>query len=370
MSRRLIASLGAAVALAAIVAAPVTVAGQAQTPAKKPAGAGAAGSAAAKKFIPPHLPWGDPDVSGNFNTKDEANTPIERPEEFAGKRIEDVTPEQMSNLNKKRQRDTLASAPYAGGGSRARGVALGVPIHWLDYLDSTNSRPWFVVDPPDGKVPPQVEAATQRAAAVANAREGRGTADSYTDRSYWDRCITRAIPAAEMQPKIYGNSFQILQAKDYVAIRYEMVHETRIIPIEGRTAPKPANNPKLSAYWGEATARFEGNTMIVSGGNYNGKLPYRGSSAALRTVERFTRTAPNKVEWTTTFEDAQTWTRPWTISLPLTEDDGQPIFEYGCHEGNYGLRNILSAGRSDDRKGIKSSNNADAQADLKGEGEE
>src|SRR5262249_21574430 len=157
-----------------------------------------------------------------------------------------------------RARAVLEAAPYAGGGSRTKGVALGVPIHWLDYLDPENSRPWFVVDPPDGKVPPQVDAARQRAAAAAKARQGRGTGDSYTDRSNWDRCIARGPAAQEMQPKIYGNSFQIIQTKDFVAIRYEMVHETQIIPIQGRTGARPHKPGDMRSYFGDAVARIEG----------------------------------------------------------------------------------------------------------------
>jgi len=352
MLKQLLTTVGTAMAIAALA---VGVQAQ-QKP--KPAGASGAGAAAtktAKTYIAPHTPWGDPDLQGNFTDKDEANTPLERPDEFAGKKVEDVTPQELAAIVAQRQQNALESAPFITG-SRADGIAIGVPIHWLDHLDSANSRPWFVVDPPDGKIPPQLPEADKRAAETARARQGRSVADSYTDRSGWDRCIARAVPAAEMQPKIYGNSFQILQTKDYVAIRYEMIHETRIIPIEGRGAARPHNNSRLASYWGDATARFDGNTLVVDGKNFNGKLNFRGANENLHTVERFRRTAANKVEWTTTVEDATTWARPWTFSIPLTEDDGQPIFEYACHEGNYGLRNILQGAREDQKKGIVPSN--------------
>jgi len=163
----------------------------------------------------------------------------------------------------------------------------------------------------------------------------------------------------------YGGSYQIVQTKDFVAIRYEMIHEARVIPIEGRGGARTHNDPALRTYAGDAIARWEGNALVIDTTNYNDTTTYRGFPARnLHLVERFKRTAPNKVELTVTVEDPHTWTRPWTYAIPLTEDDGQPIFEYACHEGNYGLRNILSAGRSDDRKGIKSSNDADSQADL------
>ena len=204
----------------------------------RPNGGGAPAAKPVKAFVPKRLPWGDPDISGNFSSKDEANTPFERPVEFAGKRIEDVTPEELAVAIKERQRKALADAPYPGGGSRARGVAIAVPIHWFDSLDSVNHRPWFVIDPPDGKMPPITEAAKKRLADAAEARRGRGTADSYTDRSLGDRCISRrGTPANLMMPGLYGNSFQILQTKDYVAIRYEM-DPTRIIPIDGLVADR------------------------------------------------------------------------------------------------------------------------------------
>ena len=346
------------------VVATVSITGQAQTAAPKKPTATAGGAAAAKKFVPKRMPWGDPDLSGNYTTKDEANTPLERPDQFAGKRIEDVTPAELAKVNESRRRQALADAPYPGGGSRERGVAIAVPIHWFDSLDTDNSRPWFVVDPPDGKIPPLNDDGKKRQADQVAARQERGTADSYTDRNGPDRCIGWHIAPARILPTLYGNSSQILQSKDFVAIRYEHVHETRIIPIEGRGAARAHLPGRLHSYYGDATARWEGDTLVVDTTNYNGKLPFRGSSDRLHTVERFTRIAPNKLNFSATFDDPGTWTRPWTFSLPWTEDDTQPIFEYACHEGNYGLRNILSAGRSDDKKGIKSSNNVDAQSDL------
>ncbi len=320
--------------------------------------------AAAKKFVPKRLPWGDPDISGNFTTKDEANTPFERPEQWAGRRIEDITPAEMVKANEQRRRQALANAPYPGGGSRALGVAIAVPIHWFDSLDTNNARPWFVSDPPDGKLPPLMEAARQRVADAAAKRRLRGTADSYTDRSITDRCIAGGIAAAR-QPTLYGNSQQILQTKDYVAIRYEGFHETRIIPIQGRAASRPRLGPALATIQGDSVGHWEGDTLVIETTNFNGRQLVRGVSGPhLHAVERFRRVAPNKVEFSATFEDSETWTRPWSFMMPWTEDDAQAVMPYECHEGNYGLRNILSAGRSDDRKGIKSSDDVDSQGDL------
>src|ERR1700730_16718640 len=193
---------GLGVALTTLAIAVPATAGQTQpsspkaAPAAKTSSAKGGGAAPARKFVPKRLPWGDPDISGNFTTKDEANTPFERPDEFAGRRIEDITNSELAAAMKTRQRQALADAPYPGGGSRERGVAIAVPIHWFDNLDAENSRPWFVTDPPDGRIPPITDEARKRAADIAAARRERGTADSYTDRSPGDRCITWSIALA------------------------------------------------------------------------------------------------------------------------------------------------------------------------------
>ena len=363
MARRLLTSLCAAPVVAALIlVAPASINGQTPPTAKKPATV--PGAARNKGWVAQRLPWGDPDVQGNFTTKEEMNTPMERPDQFAGRRIEDVSPQELALANRERQRRALANAPYPGGGSRALGIAIAVPVHWFDNLDSVNSRPWLVIDPPDGKIPPQTDEARQRAASRSKAQLERGTADSFTDRSIGDRCISFGAPS--MVSGGYGGSYQIVQTKDFIAIRYEMVHEARLIPIEGRGGARLHNGPRLRTYAGDAVARWEGDTLVVDTTNYNDQTTYRGVPAErLHLIERFRRTAAKKVELAVTVDEPHTWTRPWTYSIPLTEDDGQPIFEYACHEGNYGLRNILSAGRSDDRKGIKSSNDADSQADLR-----
>ena len=324
-----------AAALATLVALPAAAAGQSQKP-----------SASVKKYVVPRTPWGDPDLQGNFTDKNEANTPLERPDEWAGRQIKDISDKELAEAVAQRQLDQV----------RRYENIIGVPIHWIDRLDAQNSRPWFVTDPPDGKIPPHNDEGRRRAEAGAAERAKRGSADSFVDRTLGDRCIVSfaAGPAvAEILPKTYGNSFQILQTKDYVAIRYEMVHETRIIPLEGRGAARPHNGPGLRAWWGDALARWDGSTLVVETTNFNGKAPWQGSTDSLRTVERFTRVAPNRIEFTATLEDPKTWVRPWSFALPLAEDDGQPIFEYACHEGNYALRNILAGARADEKAGRK-----------------
>ena len=231
-------------------------------------------------------------------------------------------------------------------------MAIAVPIHWFDSLDSQNSRPWFVIDPPDGKVPPFTEEAKQRQAEQAKIRATRGLADSYTDRSPGDRCIAWSIGPARILPTLYGNSVQILQSKDYVVIRYEHVHEARIIPIAGRAAARQHNPAGLVFYYGDALAHWEGDTLVVETTNFQNRSVYRNANAAtLKLTERFTRIAKDRIRWAVTVEDPATWTRPWTFAMPLTLNDGEPLMPYECHEGNYGLKNILSAARADEKAG-------------------
>jgi hypothetical protein len=225
---------------------------------------------------------------------------------------------------------------------------LGGPLHWQDQFDiAKGSRPWFVIDPPDGKIPPQTAEARQRAASRQAARRGRGQADSWTDRSLYDRCITRGLPGS-MMPAIYGNSYRIVQAPGVVAIQYEMVHETRIIPLDGR----PHVGKEIRGHMGDARGWWEGDTLVVETTNFREESVYRGANPDVLTItERFTPISPERVEWRVTLEDATTWSRPWTFAMPLTRSDDEEIVPYECHEGNRAMANILSAARADEKAG-------------------
>jgi hypothetical protein len=286
----------------------------------------------------PRTPWGDPDLQGTYTNTYENGTPLERPDEFAGRKLEDVKGDELKAIKRAQQQRTI-------------GAFLG-PEHapdnwWQDnlYLER-GSQAWFVTDPADGKIPPLTAEARQRTQARAESRKksGRGPADSYEDRSLYDRCITRGLPGS-MMPAIYGNQYQIVQAPGYVAIIYEMIHETRVIPLDSRTAI----GKTIEQDMGAARGRWEGDTLVVETTNFKERSAYRNANpATLRLTERFTRIAPDKVRWTVTVDDPATWTRPWTFSLPLTADPN-PLQLYECHEGNYGLKNILSAARAEER---------------------
>ena len=327
MRTRLALSIGVAAA-AVFLLAIVPVTGQTQATARN----------AASSWTAPRTPWGDPDLQGTYTNTYENGTPLERPDEFAGRTLEDIKGEELVAIKRAIQKRTI-------------GAFLG-PEHapdnwWQDNLDlHRGSQAWFVVEPADGKIPPLTAEARQRVQARAEARKksGRGPADSYEDRSLYDRCITRGLPGS-MVPAIYGNQYEIVQAPGSVAILYEMIHETRVIPLDGR----PSIARPIEQDMGVARGHWEGDTLVVETTNFKERSAYRNANAAtLKLTERFTRIAPDKVRWSVTVDDPKTWERPWTFALPLTADPN-PLPLYECHEGNYGLKNILSAARAEEK---------------------
>jgi hypothetical protein len=302
------------------------------------------GSAPSSTWTASRTPWGDPDLQGNYTNKYETSTPFERPKEFEGRRMEDITAQELAAAIARRQEDTLARAKFFGGDPEGR---IGNSAEFRDIYEITRgSRPWFVIDPQDGKIPPILpEARTRIANAPRTGSFGNGPFNSHEDFSLWDRCITRGLPGS-MLPGQYGNSYQIVQGPGVVAIRYEMVHDTRIIPI-GNT---PRAGSQIRSDMGVPRGRWDGNTLVVETTNFKARSAYRNADAdTLKLVERFTRTAPDKIEWTVTVEDPHTWSRPWTFAIPLTMNDQEAIFEYACHEGNQAITNILNASRAAER---------------------
>ena len=285
----------------------------------------------------PRTPWGDPDLQGTYTNTYEDGTPLERPDQFAGRKLTDITGDELRAMKRGIQQRTIA---------QFLGPEHAPDNWWQDnlYLER-GSQAWLIVDPEEGKIPPLTPEAQRRNAArlAAQKSSGRGPADSYTDRSLYDRCITRGLPGS-MMPAIYGNQYEIVQAPGYVAILYEMIHETRIVPLDGRAHVSPAIHHDM----GDARGRWEGDTLVVETTNFKERSAYRNANPdRLKLTERFTRVAPDKVRWSVTVDDPTTWTKPWTFSLPLTADPN-PLPLYECHEGNYGLRNILTAARAEE----------------------
>ena len=306
----------------------------------------AARPAAAKPYVAPRTPWGDPDIQGSWTNVDENGIPMEKPNNLGEKSIDDIEDAELADLI--RERNERAAASAAGIGGRETGAG---PTHWYEHYNAKNSRAWMVSDPADGRIPPLTPEAQKRQAGGRGRAGGGGggeggRADHWTDRSLYDRCISRGFPGS-MSPAIYGNAYDITQAPGMVAIRYEMIHETRIVPLDN--SPRP----NLLPYMGVARGHWEGDTLVVESTNFKEGSRFRNGSAKLRLVERFTPVAADKIEWSLTVIDPDTWTRPWTYGMLLSQDPDQQLFEYACHEGNYAMRNILSAGRAADAEAAK-----------------
>jgi hypothetical protein len=285
----------------------------------------------------PRTPWGDPDLQGNYTNVYEDGTPLERPAQFEGRRLEDIKGEELVTLKLAVQQRTIAN--FEG--------PIHAPDHWWqDALDlAKGSQAWLITDPEDGRIPPITPEGQRRIASIRRPIYDGGS-DSWEDRSLYDRCITRGMPGS-MMPAIYGNSYRIVQGPGYVAIQYEMIHEARVIPLERR----PHVGAGIHMDMGDARGRWEGDTLVVETTNFRSRSAYRNANPdTLKITERFTRFAPNKVKWSVTVDEPSTWMRPWTYAMPLTLNDGEVMMPYECHEGNYGLRNILSAARAEERE--------------------
>jgi hypothetical protein len=298
-----------------------------------------------KGWRPTRTVWGDPDIEGVDTNIDESGIPFERTSQFDGRPLESITSAELARLREERRDaflERLATGEPAEPGT----------IGWYDNLNAKGSRAWLMVDPPDGRIP-ALTAAGQARAKVDTERQarGRGT-DSYADQSAYARCISRGVPGS-MIPEAYGDAYEIHQAPGYVAIRYEQIHEARIIPVD----PRPHVGRAVQAYMGDARGRWDGDTLVVETTNFKerptfptgaSRAAFRGVDlTALRLVERFTPRGPRVVLWSVTVDEATTWVRPWTFAMNLTKvDRSQQPFEYACHEGNYGLRNILSTARA------------------------
>ena len=292
----------------------------------------------------PKTPWGDPDISGIYTNKDEFGTPFERPDDLAGRDRREFGPEEMAALMVARSERGRAIGRTIGG-SATNDTGAGPP-HWYEYYEAVNSRPWLVNEPADGKVPALTDEGRTRAEQARAAFAKADEPDTYTDLGLYQRCIAIGLPGS-MMPMIYGNAYDITQAPGYVVIRYEMVHETRVIPLDG----SPHLPSDIRSYMGDARGRWEGDTLVVETTNFRPEAAYRNASKDLKVTERFTPGDANTLSWEVRFEDPATWTAPWSFEMPLERNPEAAPFEYACHEGNLGLANILSAARAAERAG-------------------
>jgi hypothetical protein len=323
-----------------VVLAAVAVAALGSLPVVAQSSSGKAVAKSGKAWSVPRTADGAPDLTGNWTNA--TYTPLERPANMAGKEF--FTPEEAEAFVKSRDENFNNQASD--------------DIHYDNVLWQTENykksiqtlRTSLIIDPPDGRLPALTEAARNRPAGpVVGEAQASRRADSYENRTNAERCITWGNEGPPLMPVGYNANLDILQGPGYVIVRNEMIHSARLIPTDGS---RPHLSEKLRSWNGDSRGHWEGNTLVVETTNFNSKIRFRNSTSALKVTERFTRTDADKIDYQFTVEDPNTWTRPWTASVPMLKVPG-PIYEYACHEGNYGLPNILRAQRVEDAKAAK-----------------
>jgi hypothetical protein len=290
----------------------------------------------------PKTPWGEPDLQGTWTSQAELGVPFERPATFGTR--DSLTDEEFAARERQAQ-DQLKSDnadfdPETADTSRAGqvGSATSPPPTWLER-GKASRRTSLVIDPPDGRIPATSPAGVQRQRAAGLGALDNGPFDGPENMGLYQRCITRGIPNA-MFPAVYNANTRIVQGPGFVAITYEMIHETRVIP----TAAQPHLNAHVRQHLGDSRGHWEGDTLVVDATNFTARDNYRGSAAGLHLIERYKRTADGGLRYEVTVEDPDTWARPWTAALDLRPQQAG-MFEYACHEGNYAMKNMLTASR-------------------------
>jgi hypothetical protein len=341
MTHRFLVSTGVVGIFVAAVSLPrVPVAAQAPTAPVKVTGP----AKTAKPWTTPRTPDGQPDLQGFWTNT--TYTPLERPknvtkefyteeEAFANiKRAADVEEEQT-------EPGTVADVHYdftQFGLDRSQG-AMALNLHTS-----------LIVDPPDGKIPPMTAEGQKRAAARAEARKRMGApTDAAQNLPLSVRCMIMDRAGPPMLAGAYNNNYQIVQAPGYVMILVEMIHDVRIIPLDGR----PHLPQNVRQWTGSYVGRWEGETLVIESTNFTNKTAFQGSSENMRLTERFTRVAEDTIRYQFTVDDPATWARPWSAEVPWKKTIG-PLFEHACHEGNYGLANTLAGARKEEKRAAES----------------
>jgi hypothetical protein len=290
-------------------------------------------------------PWGDPDLQGIWDTDAMRSVPLERATEFDDRAV--LTNEELSE---RAAVENVRAIDNKVGRPEGRQQPLRTPAHWDEWSDEPSARTSFIVDPPNGRFPPLTLGAQLRVPikgsqlGLVGGSFADGPFNDFDDFNLADRCITRGLPHTWF-PSLYNNGFQIVQNQDHVALLYERQHEHRIIPIDGR---EPLT-PDIRTWFGDSRGHWEGNTLVVEVTNFSDRTSYRGSGATRRLIERYTRVDEDTVQVEITMDDPTTWTKPWTAVVEGKRDPNYwQIFEYACHEGNYGLRFMLEAARAAD----------------------
>jgi hypothetical protein len=304
------------------------------------------GSLSAQDYVVPRTADGQPDLQGLWTN--DTITPMERPASLEGREF--LTPEEIARMeaNVAQRREFSDNNIVVEQG----GNIGGYNQVWLDSGDTVLStgQTSLIVDPSNGRAPIRESSAAVRDYYFAHIE------DDYVYHTVWDRCLTRGVPGS-MLPAGYNNAYRFIQTPDTFTIVHEMIHDVRVIHLN----KEEHIDDRVKLYMGDSVARWEGDTLVVETTNYNDRGMIASSSAGgrlkgvpitenLHVVERFTRVNEGTIIWSATITDPEIYTQPFTISMPLTRDNEYVMYEYACHEGNYAIPNILSAGRAKDRQ--------------------
>ena len=281
----------------------------------------------------PRTAWGHPDLQGVWDPT--TGTPLERPAQYKDREF--LSDQEAAD--RERTRFAEFDSP-----NRPRNPTGDYGTVWREGSKNALNRTSLIIDPPDGRFPPLTPAAKEAAAARDAERRNRGPADDWTDLPLWTRCVTRGTPRV---PNNYNSNLHIVQVPERVTIYYEMIHETRTIWLDGR----PHLGASIRLWNGDSRGRWEGNTLVVETTNFNDQQLFNGFPMTTATlVERFTQTAADQLDYRFTIDDPATYTRPVTVIEPMVRN-AAPYYEYACHETNYGIANILSGARAEEKSG-------------------
>jgi hypothetical protein len=304
------------------------------------------GSSVKETYRAPRTPWGDPDLQGKWPSSNMGTVPLQRPESFGTRNV--LTDAEFAQRQAQAAKQVAQdhedfdfanpSVPFGqvGGGQSP-------PQHWFERGEPQRQVS-LIVDPPNGRMPALTAAAQKREADRRAGRESSGPSWLDADFTLYERCITRGL-AGSMLPGGYNNGNEIVQSPGYVTIVNEMIHESRIVPLDSRAHAAPA----LRSYLGDSRGRWDGDTLVVETTNFIDRrgvgMNTTGASEALKITERFGRTSAATMSYSITIDDSKMWVAPFTLQWTLNRDDAYGMFEYACHEGNYALPNILRGAR-------------------------
>lgn len=290
----------------------------------------------------PRTLWGAPDLAGIWDFR--TMTPLQRPTDLGDKAVfnDDEAAEWEQRNVALRNKDRRTE----DGLSAQADVASAYNEFWWDYGKTLtdDKRTSLIVDPPNGRIPALTEGALARRNARSEAR--RRPAHGPEDRGIAERCILGFNAGPPMNPSAYNNNLHLLQTQDTVVLLNEMVHDSRIVPLDGRSRLAP----NVRQWRGDSRGRWEGDTLVVETTNFTDKTSFRGSGPGMRLTERFTRIDAERLIYEYTIVDPESFEGPWTAAIPMTKTDA-PMFEYACHEGNYGMYNLLAGARAQEKEG-------------------